>query len=49
MSIKDANYGLADKERAGNRGFYGFKLHMVINEKGEIQGVTLTKGKVDDR
>lgn len=29
--------------------FYGFKLHMVINEKGEIQGVTLTKGNVDDR
>lgn len=22
---------------------------MVINEKGEIQGVTLTKGNVDDR
>lgn len=29
--------------------FFGFKLHMVINEKGEIQGVTLTKGNVDDR
>lgn len=29
--------------------FFGFKLHLVINEIGEIQGVTLTKGNVDDR
>ncbi|WP_168464681.1 IS982 family transposase [Wolbachia endosymbiont of Ctenocephalides felis wCfeT] len=29
--------------------FFDFKLHIVINEKGEIQGVTLTKGNVDDR
>lgn len=29
--------------------FFGFKLHLVINEKGEIQAFTLTKGNVDDR
>jgi hypothetical protein len=29
--------------------FFGFKLHLVINEKGEIQSLTLTKGNVDDR
>lgn len=29
--------------------FFGFKLHLVINEIGEVQGVTLTKGSVDDR
>ncbi len=29
--------------------FFGFKLHLVINDKGEIQPLTLTKGNVDDR
>lgn len=29
--------------------FFGFKLHLVINENGEIQSLTLTKGNVDDR
>lgn len=29
--------------------FLGFKLHLVINAKGEIQGVMLTAGNVDDR
>ncbi len=29
--------------------FFGLKLHLVINEKGEIQGINLTKGNVDDR
>ncbi len=28
---------------------FGFKLHLVINEIGEVQGITLTKGSVDDR
>ncbi len=28
---------------------FGFKLHMVINENGEIHSLTLTKGNVDDR
>ena len=29
--------------------FFGLKLHLVINEKGEIQGAKLTPGNVDDR
>lgn len=29
--------------------FYGFKLHLVINHKGEIMTFCLTKGNVDDR
>lgn len=29
--------------------FYGFKLHFVINEHGEIINFTLTPGNVDDR
>jgi hypothetical protein len=29
--------------------FFGFKLHLVINERREIQALTLTKGNVDDR
>jgi hypothetical protein len=29
--------------------FYGFKLHLVINEKGQIIALKLTRGNVDDR
>lgn len=29
--------------------FYGFKLHLVINQNGEIHGAKLTKGNIDDR
>lgn len=29
--------------------FYGFKLHLVWNEKGELLAFYLTKGNVDDR
>ena len=29
--------------------FYGFKLHLVINEKGEFIALQMTKGNVDDR
>ena len=29
--------------------FYGFKLHLVINEKGDLLGVELTPGNTDDR
>lgn len=29
--------------------FYGFKLHLVINDCGELLGVRLTPGNVDDR
>ncbi len=29
--------------------FYGFKLHLVINDQGELLGVKITAGNVDDR
>ena len=29
--------------------FFGFKLHLVINEQGELLNVQLTPGNVDDR
>ncbi len=29
--------------------FFGFKLHLVINERGELQAFALTPGHVDDR
>lgn len=29
--------------------FYGFKLHLVVNDQGELIGVRLTPGNVDDR
>jgi hypothetical protein len=29
--------------------FYGFKLHLVVNDRGELLAFTLTPGNVDDR
>ncbi len=29
--------------------FYGFKLHLVINDQGELLGVKIMAGNVDDR
>lgn len=29
--------------------FFGFKLHIIINERGEIIDFLITKGNVDDR
>lgn len=29
--------------------FFGFKLHIAINEKGELVGVNMSKGNIDDR
>ncbi|SFI17588.1 Transposase DDE domain-containing protein [Nitrosomonas sp. Nm34] len=28
--------------------FYGFKLHLVINDRGELLGVKITAGNVND-
>ena len=41
--------GLAQRGKGSMGWFYGFKLHLVINEQGEVLGVTLTPGQVDDR
>lgn len=29
--------------------FFGFKLHLIINDRSELLGVRLTSGNVDDR
>lgn len=41
--------GLAKRGKSTMGWFYGFKLHLVINAKGELQGAQLTAGNVDDR
>ena len=29
--------------------FYGFKLHLISNERGELLSFAFTKGNIDDR
>ncbi|MDT0648501.1 transposase, partial [Zunongwangia sp. F260] len=29
--------------------FHGFKLHIIVNDKGEILNFVITQGNVDDR
>jgi hypothetical protein len=41
--------GLARRGRTTMGWFFGFKLHLVINECGELLAATLTHGNVDDR
>jgi hypothetical protein len=41
--------GLAERGKSSMGWFYGFKLHLVCNEKGELLSFYLTKGNVDDR
>src|SRR3982750_906803 len=41
--------GLAQRGKGSMGWFYGFKLHLVINERGEVLGLTLTPGNTDDR
>jgi hypothetical protein len=41
--------GLAQRGKGSMGWFYGFQLHLVINERGEGLGLTLTPGNTDDR
>ena len=41
--------GIAARGKSTMGWFYGFKLHLVINDKGEILSFYLSKGNVDDR
>jgi hypothetical protein len=41
--------GLAARGKSTMGWFFGFKLHLVINEKGELLNALLTPGNVDDR
>jgi hypothetical protein len=40
--------GLAKRGKTTAGWFYGFKLHLVINDKGEILGFQLTQGNIAD-
>jgi len=40
---------MAKRGKTSTGWFYGFKLHLIINEKGEILSYMLTSGNVDDR
>jgi len=41
--------GIAEVRKSTMGWFYGFKLHLIINDKGEILSFYLTKGNVDDQ
>lgn len=41
--------GVARRGRTSLGWFYGFKVHLVINDRGELLGVVITPGNVDDR
>lgn len=41
--------GLATKGKGTLGWFFGFKLHLIINDKGEILSFVITQGNVDDR
>ena len=40
---------IAEKGKTSMGWFFGFKLHMVINDVGQIIAIKITKGNVDDR
>jgi hypothetical protein len=41
--------GIAEKSFGTMGWYYGFKLHLVVNDKGEIVDFLFTKANVDDR
>lgn len=41
--------GIATTGKSTMGWFYGFKLHIIINDKGEILNFTITRANVDDR
>ena len=41
--------GLAKRAKSSTGWFYGFKLHLIINDQGEILSFYLSPGNVDDR
>ena len=40
---------IATRSKSSMGWFYGFKLHLAINHKGEVVSFCVTKGNVDDR
>ena len=41
--------GLAERGKTSMGWFFGFKLHLVVNDRGELLSFALTPGNVDDR
>jgi hypothetical protein len=41
--------GIAQRGKTSLGWFYGFKLHFIINDRGEILALRVTPGNVDDR
>ena len=41
--------GMATKGKTTLGWFFGFKLHIIINDKGEIISFVITQGNIDDR
>lgn len=41
--------GLAARSKTSMGWFYGFKLHLVVNDRGELLAFQLTPGNTDDR
>ena len=41
--------GLAKRGKTSTGWFFGFKLHLVVNDRGELLEVCITPGNVDDR
>lgn len=41
--------GLAERGKTSMGWFYGFKLHLIVNDRGELIALQITPGNVDDR
>lgn len=41
--------GIASKGKSTIGWFFGFKLHLIINDRGEILSFVITRGNIDDR
>lgn len=39
----------AERGKSSTGGFYGFKLHLLVDDCGEILSFRITRGNVDDR
>jgi IS5 family transposase len=41
--------GLAERGKTSTGWFFGFKLHLIVNDRGELLSFCITPGNVDDR
>ena len=41
--------GLAERGKSGMGWFHGFKLHLIVNDQGDLLAVHLTPANTDDR